>query len=232
MTSLPQTPKNKRVSQLQLADDSTPLRMSTSSTRCSPHIKELIDPYLRREVKELSIYIPVDNWVEGVTQLPTKVIEQWTSVIKAKGYFEDPTIADALSRFCSAGTEHGRYDPLSNILNRLLLLSEAHKDEFDELADILEKSDHIDNLEYFTNDPNCLIAPEQQGDLAAGRKPDVIGARKTAVKARFKGTRLPWWAALLCFELKKSHNLESKLNNRLSKDKLAQTNEIGPSKVF
>ena len=130
--------------------------------------------------------------------------------MKNNNFFEDLLVDEALSKFCSASRKFSRYDPLSDLLNRILALVQKHRKKFKNLP----RARPINDLVYFRNDPICLRGPEEQGDLAALRKPDVIGARKIAKSKRRAGDRLAWHEALLCFELKYDRKLLHKLNAR------------------
>ena len=201
--------------------------MSTSSTQHSSHTKDLVDPPLISEVKQLSLNVSVENWVYGVCRVSKETLEQWMTVIKENKFFEDPVIDRALSKFCSASREFSRYAPLSDLLNRLLRLVHDIRDKFDNLSDTRP----IDDLVYFRNDPICLRGPEEQGDLAALRKPDVIGARKVAKDTHRAGDRLAWHEALLCFELKYDGKLLQKLNAKRQSHKLPELSRTTITKL-
>lgn len=208
-SELPKTPpKNKRIQTL-MEEQSTPLRRAVSSTILSPHTRDLLDDPLVREVEQLSLYVDIDVWVEGVCRVPSATLKQWSSVIKAKNTFADAEIQKALLWFCGVKREPSRYVPLSDFLNRLLALVDTYKSEMKDLPDV--KS--IPDLVYFRNDPNYMVPPDHQGELAAQRKPDVVGARMSAMLNRLDGARLAWAHALFCIELKLEYLLTDMLSD-------------------
>lgn len=229
----PRTPlKDRRVSQLQLSNlMSTPIRISTDGSTGSKHIRDNLNPLLVKEVKDLSIYVSVDKWMSAVSGFPSETLAQWASAVKVHKFFEDPVISTELDTFCSAG-ELNRYVPLSNLLNRLLELVNEKRTTFKDLPAAMV----VDDLTYFRHDPIYMEGPEEQGKLAAKRKPDIVAARVAEMIRRAGGEDVPrkgvpWNQAILCFELKHSAELVDKLKERRSTDRASGHTGETSSKV-
>ena len=190
--------------------NATPLSRNTSSSTSTLHTKALDDPPILSEVMPLSHCVLPDEWVEAVCGVPRTTLEQWTSIIKAHNFFEDPLIDKALTQFCAAKTEFSRYAPLANLLNRLIELADLHQKEMKDLPAKMS----IPDMVYFRNDPHYMIAPKHQGSLAAQRKPNVVSARRHAMENRKGGKGLEWYKAVLCFELEFEGRLLHELNAR------------------
>lgn len=217
----PRTPPLKNNSLLDHQSLSNPLHMNASSTTLVAHTKEVHDTPLVSEINSLSLTVPVDAWVKGVCCITPETLHHWTSVIKAKKFFGDAKIDEALAQFCSARNELARCVPLSNLLNRVLELMKEHQPELTGLPAVAP----IDDMVYFRNDPaHSMVAPKHQGSLAAQRKPNVVAARLAATESRVDGRCLEWYESLFCCELMfgKGINLLEKLNVRRKAENLPE----------
>lgn len=218
---LPRTPVKKgRVSQLKeeaskSATQSTPIRHGISSTLGVEHTKSKLDPILKKEVDDMSLYVHVDRWLAAATGFAADVVEKWASVFKEKKFFEDPRISEALNTFCLTAKEPERYEPFSSILNYTLEYVEAHKVDFPGLPPSLP----IKGLVYTPNDTHSLVTSGEQGRLAAKRKPDIVGVRQEAVDDRVGGAQFHWTKPVLCYELKNTGPIMGLLERRREHDR-------------
>ena len=147
-------------------------------------------------------------------------------MLKEKKYFQESAIQKALRTFCSATKETRRYIPLSSILNHALKFVGIHKRDFPGLPASLV----IKKLVYFRNDPYCLIGSQEHGNLAAKRKPDVVGAREEDMKNRVDGKQLYWTKLGISYELKHTGPITGLLEKRLENDMLLPGSGDGEDK--
>lgn len=206
---------------------STPPKINASSARALPHTVKLLYGPLVAEVEELSQYVNTDDWVEAVCGVSPSTLHAWESYIKEKNWFEkDAVIHQSLLDYCGAIHEKFRYNPLANMINRILVLTAGSSRTPDGLV-LPQGPPPIGDIKFYTNDPIYLYCPPEQGDLAAQRKPDVLCGRKFQADRRegegtTKNQRLGslWSQVLLYVELKREKSLIPTLEQRKKLDGL------------
>ena len=125
----------------------------------------------------MTIYQPLNIWVEAVTGYSEDTVERWASVFREKKLFENVEIEKALSDFCRALEATERYAPFSSIFDTVMHFVDDNRDDFPGLPESL-----VINYEgSFENKTHPPFTSEEQGEqkeLAAEQKSGVGDARK------------------------------------------------------
>ncbi|KAI0339731.1 hypothetical protein BDW22DRAFT_583489 [Trametopsis cervina] len=143
-------------------------------------------------------FVSVSNWVHAVCGVSPDRLQRWVAYIKEHKYFADPEVVQALTEFCQVKNELLRYQPLSNMIMRVLALARGTEPRMEGLPDTPPVAD----ITFFRNDPKHMRPPGDYDRLDARRKPDVLATRATKVIDWEGKDRVDWTSALLCVELK------------------------------
>ena len=166
--------------------------MSTSSE----HTHDNIRAHVIEDLRTSSTTVARLTWLQAVLGLDADTLRSWATLIGAASWFDDPQIRPNLVKFCKATTETGRYQPFSDVTNRIL---ELGKDIF-----FFGRPYPVQDIKFVRNDPILL---QRNGKLDAGRKPDVLCIRSKDEEhlAKKKGKTtvgLPWTSVLAFAEFK------------------------------
>jgi hypothetical protein len=211
-----------RVADLRTSGQSTPSRASHSSTLITEYKKESVDSRVKNDMAEFEQNVSVDTWVSAVCDVDPDKLADWANVIKEKCWIHDPTIRAALESFCNVTRETDRYVPLSNLIMRLLELAQ------DASGSVLGIGGPppVEDILFYRKNPSLMGKPDEQGALAAGRKPDILAIRKEEKKNVSKSEKfeVEWNQTLLYLELKYDSSSRASLSTRLS-EKLKSTGQ-------
>ncbi|KAJ3558382.1 hypothetical protein NM688_g960 [Phlebia brevispora] len=148
----------------------TGLKQSTDGLMLSKHDRASVHVYIREDLKD-SQHVNFDVFVEAVFGRTPEQIAEWTSIIAQDGWLNDEEVTTNLKAFCAATVESDRYEPLCNIINRVMQMAHGR------LPGVPDTYP-IDDICVEKNDPLYIIPTKAQGKLAASRKPDLVTLRE------------------------------------------------------
>ncbi|KAJ3549207.1 hypothetical protein NM688_g5203 [Phlebia brevispora] len=90
--------------------------LQTERDRDSVHV------YIREDIRQAK-HVTFNTFIEAVFHLPPARLAQWTSIIRHDKWLADNVIQTNLNLFCKTSLEHSRYDPLCNIINRIIQMA-------------------------------------------------------------------------------------------------------------
>ncbi|KAF7794418.1 hypothetical protein EIP86_005552 [Pleurotus ostreatoroseus] len=153
----------------------TPVHASTSGTTLMEHDRSSVHVYIREDIKQ-SQRVSLDVFVATVFRLTKQRMDEWVGIIGKEKWHEDEEISAALETFCTSTTESSRYEPLSNMANRVVRMAPGR---LPDVPDVYP----IDDICAKRNDPNCIQPIKAHGGLGARRSPDCLILReRDAVK--------------------------------------------------
>lgn len=144
----------------------------------SDHDRSSVHVWIREDIKN-SQHVKFDLFIHTLFGRSAENMKSWMDIIVKEKWHKDPKIAKALNSFCAGGSEVSRYQPLSDIANRVVRMAHGR---LPDVPDIYP----IDDICLKRNDPNFIETIEAQGELGALRRPDCLFLR-----AKHAGSLVP-----------------------------------------
>ncbi|KAJ3549206.1 hypothetical protein NM688_g5202 [Phlebia brevispora] len=147
----------------------SPYGLTTDSMILTDHSRASVHVYVREDLKR-SQRVKFDTFVEAVLGITPQTMTEWMSIIAREKWHEDEAVSARLSAFCAATREAARYEPLSDLVNRIMQMAHGRLPGVPEeypIADICVRK----------NDPLYIRPIEAHRGLGAKRKPDLLTLR-------------------------------------------------------
>lgn len=135
----------------------------------SDHDTASIAVYLEQDLKNTQT-VDFDIFNDAVFGLRPSAMKDWSLLIREQNWLEDPTIYQGLSNFCSTHDERSRYEPLAEVVNRIIELARGSLPGIPNIYP-------IDDICLRRNDPIFIQTIPEHGPLGAKRKPDLVMIR-------------------------------------------------------
>ncbi|PSR75732.1 hypothetical protein PHLCEN_2v8916 [Hermanssonia centrifuga] len=135
----------------------------------------------------------------GCPGVPPDRLNEWATLIKKLGWFQDRTIERALTDYARPAQESGIYKPFARIANQILELAKG-------VLPGVGVSYPIADIEVVVNDPISIERIPEHGELGAFRKPDLLFVRGSQKDlSGGTGARVRWVDILAFLEFKLDH---------------------------
>lgn len=171
----------------------------------------------------MTLYTPVDVWVEAVTGFSRETVEKWAAVFKENGLFEKSEIKQALSAYCSATEEIGRYPTFHVLLSYIQAFVRYHNRDFP----YFPIYPVIKGLMYFRNSPHTRILLQEQVALAASRQFAFVQGKQDGNNNLVDLGPLLWSLPVPSYLLKYTGPVIGLLEKRMENDRLSpESNDV------
>ncbi|KAJ3529498.1 hypothetical protein NM688_g7847 [Phlebia brevispora] len=147
----------------------TPFGLNADTMVLTDHSRASVHVYIREDLKNAQ-RVKYNTFVEAIFGITPQKQTEWMAIIAKEKWHDDEVISAQLTRFCKATTEVSRYEPLSNIINRIMEMAHGR------LPGVPDTYP-IDDICVKRNDPFFIRPIEAHRELGAKRKPDLITLR-------------------------------------------------------